>query len=136
MTSLVPSALLAPGTSRQRLDCGLTSVVPWARQVCAPVPLQVQSWTRVPLAVPLLVTSRHLPSAVRLPLVFTVHFCALVPLQVYSWMGVPSAVPLLRMSTHLPARPVIGPVRPGGGVVVGGVVVGGVPPSAVVIAEA
>ena len=62
----VPSALLPPGRSRQRPDWGFRSEpLAWRAHVCAPVPLQVQSWTRVPLAVPLAETSRHLPSALR-----------------------------------------------------------------------
>src|SRR5207244_10735464 len=51
--SWVPSVVLAPGSSRQRPDCGLKSD-PSERDcpTWAPVPLHVQSWTFVPLAVP------------------------------------------------------------------------------------
>src|SRR6185436_18776454 len=81
-----------------------------AVQRCAPVPLQSNSCTRVPLAVPPDATSMHLPSARRLLSGATVHRWALVPLQSNSWTAVPLAVPAPATSTHLPAIPVIGPV--------------------------
>ncbi len=62
------------GLSSSPLDCGT--------QTWAPVPLQVYRSTRVPLAVPAPLTSRHMPSTCRVLPAATVHCCALVPLQV------------------------------------------------------
>src|ERR1700760_2110676 len=87
----VPSAELGPVASRQRPDAGFTS---WLDAVCvhccAPVPLQSNNCTFVPLAVPAAATSMHLPSDCSVP-PDAVHCWALVPLQVNNWICVPLA---------------------------------------------
>src|SRR6187200_2410057 len=105
----VPSAEAPPTASRTLPDCGFR-IVPFACgcHTCEPVPLQVHSCTLVPLAVPALSTSRHLPSAWKV-LPTRLQRCAALPLQVHNWIFVPSAVPALSTSRHLPAMPVIGP---------------------------
>src|SRR6266567_1239294 len=109
----VPSAELLPVASRHRPDSGFTN---WLDVVCvhcwAPVPLQVNSCTFVPLAVPAAATSMHLPSARMVPSVPTVQDCAEVPLHVKICTPVPSAEFAPATSTHLPPMPVIWPVPP------------------------
>ena len=74
---------LPPGTSRHRPDWGFhIDPSACATQDWAPVPLQVQSWTRVPSTVPLPETSRHLPIARSDLSGFGVQSWASVPLQV------------------------------------------------------
>src|SRR6266498_5509884 len=83
----VPSAVFQSLTSRHLPDCGFTRR--WLesyRHCCAPVPLQVHSHTRVPLAVPPYLTSMHLLRARTVPSEPTVHCWATVPLQVQSWI--------------------------------------------------
>src|SRR5687767_13377125 len=109
MINWVPSAELPPLASRHLPDCGLTRE-PFAPgfQFCPPLPLHVDSCTRLPLAVPPPAIPRHLLSARRvLPL--TVHCWLAPPWQVHSWIFVPSAELPPLTSTHLPAAPVIGP---------------------------
>src|SRR5579859_1404382 len=78
------------------------------RHRCAFVPLQLQSWTFVPSAVPEPATSTHFPlfglcSSLSCPdTVWIKNCCAAVPLHVQSWMLVPSAVPAPLTSRHLP----------------------------------
>src|SRR5213075_1027627 len=114
-TSWAPLVAL-PGSVRHRPDSGLTRFFVVAFQVhcCAPEPLHVHSWTRLLFAVPLWLTSRHLPRAWREPSPGTVHACAPVPLHVHTWTFVPSAVPLLLTSRQkLPAiDDFTGPVGP------------------------
>src|SRR6266498_5361364 len=76
----------------------------WEKRSAA-VPLQVQSWRRVPEALPPPTVAKHLPvprfsSA---PLGRARHCCAAVPLQVHSWMAVPLAELLPLTSMHLPS---------------------------------
>src|SRR5882757_9533179 len=106
----VASAELTQVASRHLPDAVFTN---WLDavcvQACAPVPLQVNNCTFVPLAVPAPATSRHLPRDCRV-LPETVHDWAAVPLHVNSWIWVPSAGFAPATSTHLPPMPVIWPV--------------------------
>ncbi len=87
-----------------------------ACQTWAPLPLQVQSWTGVPLPVPPLVTSMHRPLTRSVPSGSGVQLWAAVPLQSQIWTWAPGVVLSFESSTHLPATPAaIGPL--GGGVV-------------------
>src|SRR5512135_57399 len=56
----------------------------------------------VPLAVPELGMSRHLPASRTVPSGFTVHCCAACPSQVHITTGLPFAVLSLLSSTHRP----------------------------------
>ncbi|GAA4885388.1 hypothetical protein GCM10023235_78050 [Kitasatospora terrestris] len=79
------------GDSRQRPELGLTRVPPVACRCWAAVPLHSHNWTGVPLAVPELETSRHLPTTRRVSPV-GVQFWAALPLQSHREILLPLVV--------------------------------------------
>src|SRR3990170_2524782 len=104
MMSCVPSAVEPPFASRHLPELTSEPLDPVV-QFCPAPPLQVDSWTALPLVVGL-TTVMHLPRARRV-LPSRVHCWLVPPVQVHSWTLVPSAVAPPLTSAHLPATPVI-----------------------------
>ncbi len=102
-----------PGSARQRPDTGLNNwpADPSISHCWLAPPLQVDSCTLVPFAVPRLRMSTHLPWMVSvpappgLPSGSNVQFCEAMPLHDQIWILLPFLVALPVSSMHTPARP-------------------------------